>query len=343
MPESRIAGALARVRGALGPRRAAKALLGFPIGAMLEWRLRLSTRRVGLAVLYHRVDIARGDPRRELLPALDTRRFAAHMRHLKRRYRLVRASELLAATAERRRGERIPIAITFDDDLPDYRKTVAPILSRWGTPATIFLCGASLEEPFAFWWERLQRAFDRGVDVRSAFAGLPVEQTGSADMTIRAAADAMHELPPDARSLVATRLGEILGPDPHDAGMRAADVRALSAAGFEIGFHTRDHQMLPRLDDAALGAALRVGRVELEGLVGSSLDLIAYPHGEVDQRVASAARAAGYRFGFGTDREPVRPDSDPLRLGRYEPWLACMGTFALEVARTLTATRRRGG
>src|SRR5215210_6123662 len=136
MPESRIAGALAGVRGVLGPRRAAKALLGLPIAAMLEWRLRLSTRRVGLALLYHRVDIARGDPRRELLPALDARRFAAHVRHLKRRYRLVRASELLAATAERRRGERIPVAITFDDDLPDYRKTVAPILSRWGTTAT---------------------------------------------------------------------------------------------------------------------------------------------------------------------------------------------------------------
>jgi peptidoglycan/xylan/chitin deacetylase (PgdA/CDA1 family) len=341
--KSRLGHAAARLRGALGPRRLARSLLGLPIGAILAWRLRLSSRRVGLAVLYHRVDVVRGDQTRELLPPLDARRFAAHVRHLRRRYRLVRASELLAATAGRRRGEPIPVTITFDDDRPDYLKTVAPILSRWGTPATIFLCGASLEQPFAFWWERLQRAFDRGVDVTSAFAGQPVERTASSNLTIHAAAAAMHELSPEAGSVVANRLGELLGADPDDAGVRAADVRALSAAGFEIGFHTREHHVLTRLDDTALEAALRFGRAELEGLVGRSLDLIAYPHGEVDQRVASAARAAGYRMGFATDREAVRPDSNPLRLGRYEPLLASPSTFAFDVARTLSAPRRGDG
>jgi peptidoglycan/xylan/chitin deacetylase (PgdA/CDA1 family) len=32
-----------------------------------------------------------------------------------------------------------------------------PVLERHVAPATFFLNGASLERPFAFWWERLQR------------------------------------------------------------------------------------------------------------------------------------------------------------------------------------------
>jgi peptidoglycan/xylan/chitin deacetylase (PgdA/CDA1 family) len=269
------------------------------------------------------------------VPALDSRRFEAQVRHLKRNYRVVSASELPAAVADRQRGERIPVAITFDDDLPSHAETAAPILSRHGTAATFFLCGASLREPFAFWWERLQRAFDHDVDVSLAFAERPI---GS---TIHSATNTFWELSPHARLDVFERLGALLGDDPADAGMRADDVRALTAAGFEIGFHTKEHHVLTTLGDAELGTALRDGRAELEALSGQQLDLIAYPHGEVDERVASAARAAGYRVGFTTERQPVRPGTDPLCVGRYEPFLASIGTFALDIARTLTGTSDR--
>ncbi len=326
---------VARLRGVLPLRQMAKTLLGLPVAAALRWRLRLSARSVGLAVVYHRVDRDRGDPSSELLPALDIRRFTAHVRHLKRCYRVVPASELRFAAARRRRGGRIPVSITFDDDLPGHAKTVAPILSRHRVTATFFLCGASLEEPFGFWWERLQRAFDQGADVVPAFAGQASGALATTSLTIHAAATAIHELAPSARSAVVERLGDIAGPDPAGAAMSAGDVRALAAAGFEIGFHTREHESLTALDEAALDAALHVGRAELEDQTGGSLDVIAYPYGETAEHVALAARAAGYRTGFGTDREPVRPESDPLCLGRYEPMLASAGTFAYEVARTL--------
>ncbi len=313
----------------------ARAVLGLPVAAMLRWWLRLSARRVGLAVVYHRVDSARGDPERELLPALDSRRFGAHVRHLQRNYRVVTASELPWAVAQRRRGQRIPVAITFDDDLPTHTGSAASVLSRHGVTATFFLCGASLERPFAFWWERLQRAFEQGVDVQPAFGEVPAGQT------IRSAETAIWKLAPDARRDVGRRLEELVGPDPPDAGIRAGEVRALSAAGFEVGFHTTEHHVLTSLDDGGLDAALIDGRAELEALVNRPLDLIAYPHGEVDDRVAAAARAAGYRIGYTTEREPVGPGADPLRLGRYEPFLASIGTFAIDVARTLSAGARR--
>ena len=142
--------------------RRVKRFLKRPVARWIEFRCRWSKRRVGLALCYHRISDPQGDAERELVPALGIKGFEAHVRYLNRRCRLVRASELLDAARERRRGERFPVAITFDDDLPSHVRGAMPVLQRHGAPATFFLCGASLERPFAFWWERLQRAWDRG-------------------------------------------------------------------------------------------------------------------------------------------------------------------------------------
>ena len=70
------------------------------------------------------------------------------------------AADILGAIRSRRRGERFPVAITFDDDLPEHVHEALPALRAAGVKATFFLNGASLDAPHAFWWEDLQRAVD---------------------------------------------------------------------------------------------------------------------------------------------------------------------------------------
>ena len=138
------------------------AVFGTPLGALANVMKRWSTDRVGVAIVFHRIGDPQGDPAKEFVPARGTRLFESQVRHLKRGYRLVKASELLAACRTRRIGQRIPVAITFDDDLASHASVAMPILQNAGVPATFFLCGASLDRPFAFWWERLQVALDNG-------------------------------------------------------------------------------------------------------------------------------------------------------------------------------------
>ena len=102
------------MRTVLGP---LTRLLGRPLAFLLRVILRLSARRAGLALVYHRIGDPPGDPDRELVPARGTAQFESELRHLKKRYRVVPASRLLEAAAARRRGERFPVSITFDDDL----------------------------------------------------------------------------------------------------------------------------------------------------------------------------------------------------------------------------------
>jgi peptidoglycan/xylan/chitin deacetylase (PgdA/CDA1 family) len=295
-------------------------------GDLLRW----SDRKVGIALLHHRVGDPPGDPETELSPALGTAEFERQLERLASRHRVVRASGLLQAVATRRRGERIPVAITFDDDLSSHRRVSAPALLRHGLTATFFLSGASLERPYRYWWERLQEAFDRGLDVAET---LNLPGNGLHEL-----AGAIRELDPARRAEVAERLGELVGPDPADAGLRADDVRWLADAGFEIGFHTRDHHYLPNLDDAALRDAMSEGRDRLAAVADQPLESIAYPHGGVDSRVAAAARAAGFKAGFTTGAEAATASTDPLLIGRVDPVYHGDGAFAADLAwRLLTA------
>jgi peptidoglycan/xylan/chitin deacetylase (PgdA/CDA1 family) len=87
---------------------------------------------------------------------------------------------------------------------------------------------------------------------------------------------------------------------PHAAeleGMSWEDLGVLSEQGWEIGSHTRTHPHLTRLDEDALHEELLRSREEATSALGVPCTSIAYPYGDVDARVASAARAAGYLAG----------------------------------------------
>jgi peptidoglycan/xylan/chitin deacetylase (PgdA/CDA1 family) len=312
---------------------------GPSIGTLLTMLLRLTSRRVGLAVVFHATGDPPGNPDRELVPKLGTRLLDAQVRYLRRRFHLVPASELLDAVAGRRRGERFPLAITFDDDLSSHAEVAAPLLRRRGAPATFFLCGASIERPHRFWWELLQATVDRGLAERELFA--EVEPPNLAE---RLAADpgAVHELalaiqlmPAPSRAAIVSRMETALGPPAPDAGLREDALRALADGGFEIGFHTRDHEFLPPLTDAELARALSDGREPLERIVGEPLASIAYPHGSADRRVAAAALAAGFHRGFTGDPTAVRGDADPLLIGRIEGSLLSTGHLAARLVKAL--------
>ena len=324
--------ALAKKIGEAGWTRGRRLLLralGLPLAYLLGRVACFTNTGLGAAIVYHRVGDPPGDPRRQLVPALGTKLFAAQVEHLASRYRLVVASELVGATRVRRRGERFPVAITFDDDLSSHLETAAPILVSAGATATFFVSGASLRSPYRFWWERLQAALDDNLDLSTL--GLHPPPT---KRTIHEVGTRIQNLPARSRDELDARLAQLAGPDPQESGLRADALRRLAASGLEIGFHTRRHDLLTALGDEELAEAVRVGRSELEDVVGR-LRTISYPHGSADARVAGAARAAGFESGFTGLPGAVARASDPLLLGRLSPSYTSVGELAFDVAWTL--------
>ncbi len=303
-----------------------------PAAATLAAALRASDRRAGLALCYHRVRDTGGGAGWALVPALGTRLFADQMRLLKARYRLVRASDLAEAAATRRRGERFPLAVTFDDDLASHATVTAPLLRSLGVPATFFLGGAALDRPRPFFWEALQAALDAGLAPDDPL--LPAVDDPAGPGGPHRLAAAVRELAPGERESLTEILVELAG-GPPEPGLRHEAVREIADAGFEIAFHTREHEALDRLGDAELDVALREGREQLEELTRGPLTTIAYPFGIGDERVAGAARAAGFEAGFTLEARPISVAGDPLLMGRYQPSFESAGHLATELARGL--------
>src|SRR5919201_3920480 len=187
---------------------------------LLLWSARLTSARAGIVIVYHGVGgDTSGDSRREILPSLSTAAFARQLEHLRRHYRVVPARDILGAVRARRRGDRFPAAVTFDDDLASHIREAKPALAAAGLPATFFLTGASLHGPHAFWWEDLQGAIDKRLvgelahvprgDLEAALEGAPKAIFGVADTIAR--------LREPERAKVATALRAAVGPPAADS------------------------------------------------------------------------------------------------------------------------------
>ena len=92
------------------------------------------------------------------------------------------------------------------------------------------------------------------------------------------------------------------------------ELRGLADAGWEIGSHTCSHPRLTQLDDAMLAAELRASRRTCEERLERPCRSIAYPYGDVDDRVVAAAGEAGYEVGVALPARWHRPE--PLRWPR---------------------------
>jgi peptidoglycan/xylan/chitin deacetylase (PgdA/CDA1 family) len=78
-------------------------------------------------------------------------------------------------------------------------------------------------------------------------------------------------------------------------GLSWNELRELTTMGWEVGSHTRTHPHLTQLENDLLAAELSGSRAACERALGLPCRSLAYPFGDVDDRVVAAADAAGYQ------------------------------------------------
>lgn len=141
-------------------------------------------------------------------------------------------------------------------------------------------------------------------------------------------------------------------------------LRALEAAGVELGSHTLTHPRLPALGDRELAHELERSREVLLSIADRPLSVLAYPYGAVSPRVKRAAREAGYVAALAVHTGPLRLGADPFEIRRVavgnrasaaylrlkasgadalRGWLAWQVNRGLASARGWAASARAGG
>jgi peptidoglycan/xylan/chitin deacetylase (PgdA/CDA1 family) len=304
------------------------------LGPLLCWLARLSPRRVGVALLYHGIADNEKAQADVLVPSMPPRLFGRQLVVLSRCYRVVPASELLTAVASRRPGQRIPVAITFDDDDHTHVATAARLLHETGLTATFFVNAESLDQPRPLWWQQLQRAWDEhAIDTELLeMVGLP---PGPERHRLGLIGSAITQLRPDQRERVRSALQDRIGDDPALDGLSREELAELAAGGFEIGCHTTRHDFLPVLTPEELDDSVRSGRDEVEEVVGRPVRVFAYPSGGWDAAARDAVERAGYSAAFTAHGGVVTQDSDRLALPRISPPTRNIAELSYVLGRTL--------
>ncbi|MEU3298577.1 polysaccharide deacetylase family protein [Streptomyces sp. NPDC006678] len=93
-------------------------------------------------------------------------------------------------------------------------------------------------------------------------------------------------------------------------------VRALAAAGTEIGGHTHTHPQLDQLDDPRLRHETLHCREIIAGELGAAPLSFAYPYGYSSRRVRQAVRAAGFAQSLAVGNALARRRQGPYALER---------------------------
>jgi peptidoglycan/xylan/chitin deacetylase (PgdA/CDA1 family) len=257
------------------------------------------------------------------------RRFDALVALLARSFTLLTVGQAHAHWAAGTLPRRAAV-ISFDDGYADNATVALPILQRHGVPATFFVASGFLDG--GRMWndtviESLRRAPAGTVDLGFLGLGaLPLHDAASRRRAIDAVLPRIKYLDLQAREPMLQRLHQACGaPElPQDLMMTSAQLRALQAAGMEIGAHTVMHPILTALPDAEAERELREGRQRLQQITGAPVDVLAYPNGkpgtDYDRRHVAMARALGFRCAVSTARGTVRADSDAHQWPRFTPW-----------------------
>lgn len=284
-----------------------------------RWRLLPLMRRVRAAfrhdlriLAYHRIapriDEEGFEFDLELLSA-SADGFHAQMRHLRDAYTPMRFSEVLAAHDAGRPVPRDAVVVTFDDGYDDNHDIALPILRELGVPATFFISTGHVDRGHTYAFDWVAHALLVAPAGRLQVPALGLDEVlGTARVARRAlVARALDRIKALSGNRQEDAIGELLaacgqpasGAAPESRPMRWDQVRALHAAGMEIGSHGTHHRMLAKLGEDEIRAELRDSRDAIARELGAPPQVLAYPVGgpdAFDARVVRIARELGYRL-----------------------------------------------
>jgi peptidoglycan/xylan/chitin deacetylase (PgdA/CDA1 family) len=172
---------------------------------------------------------------------------------------------------------------------------VAPSLLRRQISSLLVrgFCPATAAEIVSGEGKLLHITFDDAY--KSVLAGLDVLESMSIPVTMFACPDYVD----NGRPLDVPEVRSFAIAFPQEmATMTWDELRKCSDRGVEIGSHTLTHAHLATLNDPELERELVESRLRLEEELQRPCRFLAYPYGEHNDRVRSAARRAGYDAAF---------------------------------------------
>jgi peptidoglycan/xylan/chitin deacetylase (PgdA/CDA1 family) len=254
------------------------------------------------------------------MPALA---FAAQMSFLARRRNVISLDALAGMLARGETPEQGSVVITFDDGYLDNYEIAAPILSRHGLPATVFIATGYIGRAENMWVDVLHAAFKgRSRQSLELLGGsFDLANPIQLDQAYSSASAALVQASRSERGeLMASIRDQLQAEQPKLRSMMGwPEVRELRQRYPEItiGSHTREHFDLSSMPDDEVVEELGSAHQDIRRELGVDPIHFAFPYGRDNGHARAWLKSNGYRTASLT--EPlslVQNSSNPLALTR---------------------------
>jgi len=222
------------------------------------------------------------------------------------------------------------LVVTFDDGYADNAEIALPILQKLGLKATIFVAPGFLDG--GRMWndsviECLRVCELDHVDLDCfSLPRLPLGTLAERRKAIGTLLPRLKYLAPSERTAAVEELQRRcrVGNLPRDLMMSTAQLRAVHAAGMEIGAHTLNHPILTSVSAEEAGFEIAEGRRQLQTTLDAPIEVFAYPNGKPDRDYDAShvamVRSQGFIGAVSTAPGVGRTGDDLYQLPRFTPW-----------------------
>ena len=275
------------------------------LGLLTAFRA-LQSSKYGIVLTFHRVlhdaDIADCyDPHLAISESV----FEQLLLLLRREFQVVSLSQLLECTETLDGRQRV--ALTFDDGWEDTHSVAYPLLLRYRTPATVFICtglmdraGQIPEERFALIWKHCEkrnrlRALTGDLRKWGVPAAISFERSKWSQH--------LKSLPMQTKLLLLDHLEDAYGVPKTTTRqlMTWEEAQQMSRNDICFGSHTASHCALNSEPDSAIVDEFVESRAAIKRNMGFDTTHLAYPNGSYSKRVMQLAEDAGFTHAFTTE------------------------------------------
>ena len=226
--------------------------------------------------------------------------------------------------------------ITFDDGYLDNYTNAMPVLHKYRTPATVFIATHFLSGEMM--WndiviESIRFAEDRLNLPDIGVPDAPVTTIKEKKALIDKIIPLIKHMPYKQRADIVEHIAEISNFRPFSLMMNQEKLIDMRRSGIEIGAHTSTHPILKMLSDREAEKEIVDSKDYLEGLLGESIGLFAYPNGRPDQdytkRDVDIVKKTGFTCAVSTNKKIATESDSRFEIPRFTPWDTNINKFIL--------------
>jgi peptidoglycan/xylan/chitin deacetylase (PgdA/CDA1 family) len=260
--------------------------------------------------LFHRVS----DEPDELWPPMKISLFRKIIEHLSKKYKIVLLEQLLN-NPEQYSGNSQKIAtIQFDDGYKDNIEYAAPLLKKYGCPASFYVVSGCIDSGLPTWTYLLDHALQHTQMKRLQlpFDFVPEDKKNITGDTRYELIDLTRTIKPWLKKISNSQrvmiLNAILEQCKDVSAKPAAmmdwnDINQLTRDGFHVGSHSHSHPLLASIEtEQEIKFELEKSAQRIEEMTGRRPVTISYPIGSFDDRVTRLAESCGYLYGLAVEQ-----------------------------------------